>query len=238
MVLKVIWMVGEYETDSAIRNGLNKAECDVKVTHSISDTLAELNVAQDVADPESQDQLLLIADVQAGAIPLLSLLTEQSAAMPVTLLFDHEGKDIRNAVVAFRYGARDYLLASDTDNMRERRAWLLAERIIHRKPEGVRSLKTSRDFLWNEVTNVIRIGDEYVHLSPAEGRVFGLLYANRGHVVPTQTLIQQAFLAQVDEQEGKRMLRVRMAYLRNKLTQSPTLANLVINVRGQGYMLK
>ena len=237
MTLKVIWMTGEAQPDPAIVNGLRKTECDVKVTRTISDTMAALSTAIGDGEMEVRD-LLLVAEVQSGAIPLLSLLTEQGTIIPPTLLFDREGNDIRNAIVAFRMGVRDYLLASDTDNLRERRAWVLAERIIHHGPDQGRPGRMSVDFQWNEATNVIRVGDDYIHLSPAEGRVFGLLHAQRGHVVPTGALIKQAFLTDVDEQEGRRMLRVRMAYLRNKLSQSPALASLVINVRGQGYMLK
>jgi DNA-binding response OmpR family regulator len=237
MALKVIWMVGENEPDAAISAGLHRTECDMAVVRTISAAIAELRAAVG-EDGEMPEQLLLIADVQAGAIPLLSLLAEQSTVGPATLLFDRDGSDIRNAIVAFRMGARDYLLGTDSDAMRERRAWVLAERIIHRQPDGGRAGRPATEFLWNDNTNVIRVGDEYVHLSPAEGRVFGLLHANRGHVVSTAALIEQAFMTQVDEHEGKRMLRVRMAYLRNKLSQHPALANLIINVRGQGYMLK
>jgi DNA-binding response OmpR family regulator len=236
MALKVIWMVGDNEPDAAITAGLRRTECDVAVVRSISAAIAELRSAAG-EDGEMPDQLLLIADVQAGAIPLLSLLAEQGAA-PATLLYDRDGGDIRNAIVAFRMGARDYLLGTDSEAMRERRAWVLAERIIHHQPEAGRAARSMAEFQWNDNTNVIRVGDEYVHLSPAEGRVFGLLHANRGHVVSTASLIDQAFMTQVDEHEGKRMLRVRMAYLRNKLSQHPALANLIINVRGQGYMLK
>jgi len=237
MALKVIWMAGEHQPDQAIVNGLRKTECEIKITRTISDTMAALSTTIGDGDIDVRD-LLLVAEVQAGAIPLLSLLTEQGTTIPPTLLYDREGNDIRNAIVAFRMGVRDYLLSSDTENLRERRAWVLAERIIHRSPEQGRGAGAGVDFQWNEATNVIRIGDDYVHLSPSEGRVFGLLHAHRGHVVPTKMLIKQAFLTDVDEQEGKRMLRVRMAYLRNKLSQNIALASLVINVRGQGYMLK
>jgi len=236
MALKVIWMIGDNEPDAAIVTGLRRTDCDIAVARSISAAIAELRAAAG-EDGEMPDHLLLIADVQAGAIPLLSLLAEQGAA-PATLLYDRDGGDIRNAIVAFRMGARDYLLGTDSEAMRERRAWVLAERIIHHQPDGGRASRSTAEFQWNDSTNVIRVGDEYVHLSPAEGRVFGLLYASRGHVVSTSSLIEQAFMTQVDEHEGKRMLRVRMAYLRNKLSQHPALANLIINVRGQGYMLK
>jgi len=107
--------------DAAIVKGLTDSGDDVVATHTISDTLVALQ--------QNDEPALLVADVQAGAIALLSLLKEQRNGMPAAImLFDREGDDIHTAIKALQLGVREYLLASDAEIHRELSARLMAER--------------------------------------------------------------------------------------------------------------
>ena len=71
---QAIYLFSGEDPDVAITKGLIDADCGVAHARSISDTLAALQ--------QAGDSVLVIAEVQAGAIALLSLLKEQHSTLP------------------------------------------------------------------------------------------------------------------------------------------------------------
>jgi DNA-binding response OmpR family regulator len=240
-------MAGD-QPDRAIEKGLAEAGCKTQLTRSIAATMAALQAMRDTEGAST----LLVAEVQAGGIPLLALLQEQRVEVPAILVFDRNGSDIHTVVKALKYGASDYLLASDPDFQREIRARILAERAAMQSHKPARrsetpamgaaraatsTLMTMPDFHWDPAIHVIYVGSGYLRLSPVEGRMFDLLLSRRNRTVLLEELIAVAFnRPNMDVNQGVKLLRPHMMRLRNKLEQFPELSHRIINLRGSGYM--
>jgi DNA-binding response OmpR family regulator len=141
---RAIYLINEPPLDSAILNGLHAAKCEVLQVQSIAEALQQIRVAEADKAP-----VILICELDAGAIPLLALLRDNlnmvslppardaqngnhtydiARALPPTMIYDRGGHDITSVIQAFHYGARDYVLASAPEPERELAARLLAER--------------------------------------------------------------------------------------------------------------
>jgi DNA-binding response OmpR family regulator len=139
-----IYHLNEPPPDTAIVNGLRAANCEISQTQSITETLLQIRSAEAANEP-----VVLVCEMDAGAISLLALLRENiniSTMAPVkelqggnhtsnavkplvpTMIYDRGGHDISLVIQAFHYGVRDYVLASAPDAERELAARLLAER--------------------------------------------------------------------------------------------------------------
>ncbi|MCL4505958.1 MAG: winged helix-turn-helix domain-containing protein [Chloroflexi bacterium] len=250
MAAQTIYMMNGRGADPAILKGLLAAGCDVRDTHSVAETLNSLRKAGTRSGAKG---VMLVAEVQAGAIPLLTLLRETGATLPPTLLFDQEGNSIQSAIKALTFGVQDYVLASEPAIQRELRARVLAERIQSNEPVAANKLVFPRepvadplatesadargDFQWDPEAKVIYIQDKYIRLSPVEGRVFDLLLSRRNRTVTMEELLSHGLeRGNGSVEEGIKLLRPHMMRLRNKLERHPRLAHRVINVRGNGYM--
>src|SRR5690242_512205 len=99
MAAQTIYMMNGRGADPAILKGLSEAGCEVRDTHSVAETLNSLRSAELSMGTKG---VLLVAEVQAGAIPLLTLLRETGVTPPPTLLFDHEGGSIQAAIKALQ----------------------------------------------------------------------------------------------------------------------------------------
>lgn len=242
MTRQAIYLFSGNQPDTAISRGLRDAGCDIAQVRTISEALAALEQAGECA--------LLIAEVQAGAIALLSLLKEERGAVPPAILYDKDGSDIHTAIKALQLGVREYLLSTDSEAHRELSARLMAERANSQpratpgrgSPARHRAVASvhppNGDFRWDPATYLIQSGNDYVRLSPIEGRIFNLLYTHRSQVVPIRELIEHALMKPgVDEREGARLLRPHLVRLRGKLEQNPGLAHRIVNMRGSGYMM-
>ena len=250
MAAQTIYMMNGRGADPAILKGLLAAGCDVRDTHSVAETLNSLRTAG--TRPGSKS-VMLVAEVQAGAIPLLTLLRETGATLPPTLLFDQEGNSIQAAIKALTFGVQDYVLATEPAIQRELRARVLAERIQSNEPVttnkpilprepvanplATENADARGDFQWDPEAKVIYIQDKYIRLSPVEGRVFDLLLSRRNRTVTMEELLSHGLGRRSGNvEEGIKLLRPHMMRLRNKLERHPRLAHRVINVRGNGYM--
>ena len=250
MAAQTIYMMNGRGADPAILKGLTEAGCEVRDTHSVAETLNSLRVA---GLHGGTRYLMLVAEVQAGAIPLLTLLKETGVPLPPTLLFDQEGNSIQSAIKALTLGVQDYVLASEPAIQRELRARVLAERIQTKEtsitgkpvtvldrvalPKGTNAAEAGTDFQWDPEANVIYVQDKYIRLSPVEGRVFDLLLTQRNHTISMGELINHGLNRQDNNvEEGIKLLRPHMMRLRNKLERYPGLAHRIVNVRGNGYM--
>lgn len=141
---RAIYLISEPPPDSAILTGLRAAKCEVSEAQSIAETMLQIRAAEAASEP-----VILVCELDAGAIPLLALLRDnmnmvQAApakdaqnggraydvvkTLPPTMIYDRVGHDITSVIQAFHYGARDYVLASAPEAERELAARLLAER--------------------------------------------------------------------------------------------------------------
>jgi DNA-binding response OmpR family regulator len=256
MVRQAIWMLNGSGADPAIQRGLAEAGCNVVCTHGITETLSQLREMPNIMESEGvkkgASSVVLVAEVQAGAIPLLMLLREQGMEVPPTLVFDRDGSDVRPAIRALQLGAREYCLASDSELNRELCACVLVEREPHAADypaDMPRASKTAHTVIshgsltrgemhWDMTSHVIRVDKDDIPLSPIEARIFNLLFENRGQVVTVEDLINKAMRkAKLEPMQGARQLRPHMMRLRRKLNQYPQVANRILNTRGTGYML-
>ncbi len=247
MSCNVVYLMADDQPDRAIEKGLSEAGCKIQLTRSIAATMAAIQATRDAGGAT-----LLVAEIQAGGIPLLALLQEQRVDVPAILMFDQNGTDIHTVVKALKYGASDYLLASDPDFQREIRARILAERVAMqsrkqaRRPEmpamstaraASSTLITMPGFHWDPAIHIIYVSSGYLRLSPVEGRMFDLLLNKHNRTVLLEELIAAAFnQPDMDVNQGVKLLRPHMMRLRNKLEQFPETAHRIINLRGSGYM--
>jgi DNA-binding response OmpR family regulator len=248
MAAQTIYMMNGRGPDPAILKGLSEAGCNVHDTHSVGETLNSLR---------SSGPTLLVAEVQAGAIPLLTLLRETGLRQPPTLLFDQDGSSIQSVIKALQLGVQEYVLASEPPIQRELRTRVLAERVItvtgpHSNtkasaipiiapaaavPADVPTNIAPINFQWDAESYVIYVEDKYVRLSPVEGRIFGMLVEHHNRTVSMEELIGVGLRKHDGSaDDGIKLLRPHMMRLRNKLERHPKLAHRVVNVRGNGYM--
>lgn len=261
MAAQIIYMMNGRGADPAILKGLVEAGCEVRDTHSVAETFSSLRNGYSRSGAKN---FMLVAEVQAGAIPLLTLLHETGVTLPPTLLFDQEGNNLQPAIKALQLGVQDYILASEPAVQRELRARVLAERLvtvagktrqqataaameapapaipltaIPTAPTQDTEAKTDVEFQWDPESHVIYIHNTYVRLSPVEGRIFDLLLTKRNHAVSAEEMLEVG-LKRIggDLEEGIKLLRPHIMRLRNKLERHPKLAHRVVNVRGNGYM--
>ena len=245
-----VYMTNGEGPDEAILQGLRGAGCEVTQTHTIAQTV---EVIRSLPDGEA---LLLVAEVQSGAMPLLALLRERSAEMPPTLLLDRVGNDIYAPIKALEFGVKAYVLSSQPSIEREITAQLaaehaLAEAVSESRDDatgvspvarpvapGAIASELGDGFDWDPVAHVIRVAGKYIHLSPIEGRIFDLLLKNQGRTVTLQDFMQHALKnPDISEKTALEQLRPHMMRLRRKLAVHPPLAERVVNTRGSGYMM-
>lgn len=244
-----VYFVNHDQLDPAVRKGLAGAGCEIAVVRTIAEAIGALSLAKQ--DDGPGHVVILVAEVQAGAIPLLTLLDERDVDLPPAVLLDRDGGDIRAVIDALKHHVADYLLVSDHEFQREIRVRILAERAILEKrlargngAEAAASAKPRTPslvimpgFHWDPNIHVIYVGGGYLRLSPVEGRVFDLLISHHNCTVPVRELIAHALsCSSVDVSHGVRLLRPHMMRLRHKLEQHPELAHRIVNMRGSGYM--
>ena len=239
MTTKAVYLMAGPMADAAVLRGLRSAECNVIQTQSIAQTIGAVTAAD-------SETVVLVADVQADAIPCLILLREYIGKLPATLLIDQEGTNINYPIKAMQLGVSEYMLVSDPEIQRELGARLLVERSHARpaQPEAALHCDTAvvsrvdLPFKWDPVAYVIAHNEQYIRLSPAEGRLFGLLIANRGQTVAVRDLMRHALRKpDVELKLGLRQLRPHMMRLRRKLCAVPNLTLRIVSTRGMGYML-
>jgi DNA-binding response OmpR family regulator len=252
--MHAIYLTTHTNADHAIEKGIAAAGYVLHQVRSIPDAVEAVKSLN--AKPDVAKWLLLVAEVQSGAIPLLMILREQSVEIPPTLLLDQLGDDIRVPVQALQYDVEDYVLSTDPDIQRESRARVLAERVIMdvqqaevkqmrvgtpvREPELIssRAPVAGANFSWDPVAHIILIGDSQLRLSPIQARIFDRLWTRRNNTVTMKELIDTVLMKpNMRVEEGVRLLRPHLVRLRNKLEKYPDLAHRIINVRGNGYMM-
>lgn len=226
--------------DAAIVRGLTAAGIEVCDTNTIADTLKRLQYPETGIPPAN---VMLVAEVQSGAIPLITLLAKKTNQLPPTLLYDKEGANVRPAIAALTLGVRDYLLASDPPFHRESRARVVAEQMLAHSMSALPADSAkpghglpSPEFEWDIKSFTINQHGRFIQLSMVEGRIFDLLLSRRGQAVSVEELITHTLYKQYTVlDQGVRVLRPHMMRLRRKLDEHPRLAHRIKTTRGTGY---
>lgn len=249
-----VYLAADNDPDVAITKGLQQAQCEIVVTKSVSETLDRIRAYRIL---DSALLVILVAEVQSGAIPLLILMRDVLSTLPPTLIYDRMGDDIHAVVKALQLGVRDYVLASDPEINREIGARLLVERAsaeqslnavmtpstvmtepVASAADAERSNESNEDqFQWDAIGHVLHLGENYIRLSPIEGRIFDMLLANHNRTVAMEDLVRHVLTNPgVDVDAGVKQLRPHIVRLRRKLERYPVLSNRILNMRGSGYM--
>ncbi len=101
-------------------------------------------------------------------------------------------------------------------------------------PHRVTVRNVTVDFERCEVT----VEGQPVALTPTEFRILAYLAGRPGRVVAHADLFREVHGYEASEQEAKDILKVHIWRLRNKLNAAGAEPNLIVNVRGFGYLLE
>lgn len=82
----------------------------------------------------------------------------------------------------------------------------------------------------------IKLKDNIVNLTPAEGRLLRILLANEGKVFAHRELVLLVQGYDTSQREAPEILRPLVSRLRHKLETFPALADHIISIRGTGYV--
>lgn len=232
-----VYLCNGHGPDAAIRRGLEGAGCRLVVRRTVGEALAALtegcrpaDALPPLAETATEDPpdagetpcppALVVAEVDAGALVLLSLLNEWRAGAPdagihlgadrlppAVLIFDRRENDIRIAAKALELGAWRYLLGSDPELERELAVHAVARRLAgcapdrpavpadaaRSDPAGGPARRRDLELEWDARGRIVRSRSGHALLSAAEARVFGMLYGNRGRVTPMAALAREVF---------------------------------------------
>ncbi len=194
---------------------------------------------------------------------VLRRLPEIAPEVEVVLLTAHGSLD--SAILALRQGAVDYLRKPATagqivdavsravSKYRERRR---KEELLGALERSIRELKGDRSsgegeqpFVLREEgattpkiqvdwdRRIVRFGDAEVYLTPAESRLFRVLWEAQGKVVPHGKLVRLVQGYEAEAWEAPEITRPLVSRLRAKLAKLPGGDKWIVNVRGTGYVL-
>jgi DNA-binding response OmpR family regulator len=81
-------------------------------------------------------------------------------------------------------------------------------------------------------------GDLIVNFTPIENRLLQVMIERAGRVIPHRDLVLLTQGYEVKDWEAPQVVRPMISRLRAKLAVLPELADAIINVRGEGYLLE
>lgn len=110
----------------------------------------------------------------------------------------------------------------------------LTEAHLSVEPETVTVRGITVDFHRHEVL----IGDRLLPLTPTEYRIVSFLARQPGRVVSHAQLFREVHGYDASEQEAKDILKVHISRLRNKLANAGLADDIIVTVRGFGYLLE
>lgn len=84
----------------------------------------------------------------------------------------------------------------------------------------------------------VRVGEDGVDVTPSELEILHCLARNSERVVTPQELVKAMRGYQVDAEEAAEMVRPHVSNLRRKLLAASPEADIIITVRGAGYMVR
>jgi DNA-binding response OmpR family regulator len=113
----------------------------------------------------------------------------------------------------------------------------LARLLATEPPAGEPETITVRNLTIDLVQRHVRVGNQVLDLTPTEFLLLAHLTRRRGVVSHTE-LVGELHGATMNEREAKNMLKVHIWRLRSKLAEALPDTNLIVTVRGFGYLLE
>jgi len=113
----------------------------------------------------------------------------------------------------------------------------LARLIATEPPAGEPETITVRNVTIDLVQRHVRVGTQIIDLTPTEFLLLAHLARRRG-VVSHAELVGELHGDSMNEREAKNMLKVHIWRLRSKLAEALPDTNLIVTVRGFGYLLE
>ncbi|MGD9891998.1 MAG: winged helix-turn-helix domain-containing protein [Dehalococcoidia bacterium] len=167
----------------------------------------------------------------AGAI--LQVLRRRRAAVAAVAL-----ADLDRCGVAFLSDLADVVLpAGSSVEVVALQLRSLARLIATDPPSGEPETITVRNVTIDLVQRLVRAGNRVIDLTPTEFLLLAHLARRRG-VVSHAELVGELHGGIMNEREAKNMLKVHIWRLRAKLAEALPDTNLIVTVRGFGYLLE
>jgi DNA-binding response OmpR family regulator len=113
----------------------------------------------------------------------------------------------------------------------------LARLIATDPPSGEPETITVRNVTIDLVQRLVRAGNQVIDLTPTEFLLLAHLARRRG-VVSHAELVGELHAGIMNEREARNMLKVHIWRLRSKLAEALPNTNLIVTVRGFGYLLE
>ncbi len=206
---------------------------------------------------------LMLLDIKMPGMDGVDVMQKAASLSPDTqiILLTAHGS-MESAIGALRYGAHDYLLKpaspqeilSSVASAVARHAELQRKRLLLNQletslrqlkdvegvpqtaPVGQQVVTLPAGVMVDLARRKIWRGNNQVTLTPTEGKLFKVLFENKGRVMSHKELV---FLVQgydISEWEAPEVLRPLISRLRRKLSAFPDGENWIVNVRGTGYV--
>lgn len=113
----------------------------------------------------------------------------------------------------------------------------MARLIATEAPAGEPEVITIRNVTVDLEQRHVRVGDRVLDLTPTEFLLLAHLARRRG-VVSHAELVEEVHGSGMSEREAKNMLKVHIWRLRSKLAEALPDTNLIVTVRGFGYLIE
>lgn len=210
---------------------------------------------------ESYDLILLDLKMPGiSGVDVLRFASEISPETQIILLTAHGSME--SAIEALRHGAQDYLLkpsspetilASVAKALKARADYLQRQRLLSQLEASVQALKGNKETnpqpLPRRDEKVIGNGvcvdfnrqmlwkdNVRVSLTSAETKLLKVLLENQGVVFTHQELVFKVQGYNTTQKEAPGVLRPLVSRLRRKLAKFTGMQDLIVSVRGKGYM--
>ncbi|HMO14172.1 MAG TPA: response regulator transcription factor [Pirellulaceae bacterium] len=182
------------------------------------------------------DYDLLLLDLALPGLPGMSILKAVRDARPTQPIIVLTAKgDETDRITGLKNGADDYVVKPFSVKELVARV----EAVLRRSPERPRDIESVAfdggvvDFARQE----IRHGDERVELSEREVDLLRYLASHRGRAISREELLSNVWRI-TPQGTTTRTIDMHIARLREKLRDDPSHPQLLLTVRGKGYMFR
>ena len=149
--------------------------------------------------------------------------------------------NISNRVMGLDLGADDYLLKPYSPKELQARIRSLLRRSNNRIPTSkTKKLNTILvgSVIINMATQVISKNDLKIKLTPIEHNILALLIYNNGKTLSRLTILDNVWGYTPERDIDTRIVDVHISRLRTKIEDDPRRPDLIVTVRGLGYMFQ
>ena len=149
--------------------------------------------------------------------------------------------NISNRVMGLDLGADDYLIKPYSQKELQARIRSLLRRSNNRIPTSkTKKLNTIKvgSVIINMATQVISKNDLKIKLTPIEYKILALLIYNNGKTLSRLTILDNVWGYTPERDIDTRIVDVHISRLRTKIEDDPRRPDLIVTVRGLGYMFQ